>query len=601
MNKRLIYIDDITSYDYVNASGDVTKVDYSQLHKNSDYLTYIVFTDDDNNVHGDIFYNGHKLTYINNVSYSDIVTDGKSHYSLNVTNNGLLKFCKSYIYAKLNSSDDIIDNEVIINGNITDNDYSISNIDIKLNYYNDIPIIESNNDNSWNYTILYNDTTISRIPNVNINVNDSVLEIISVNNTKIYGSYIINIVHESHNIETSNQCEDKFLVKLNNLSSVDTIEFIDFPKKFTVGDMYTPQIVTYPIESSSLEKSYKIYTTNENTDDDGIYVKLDKSSGRIECIRPTMTLSNTKCPKIKCTCDGKSTFEYIRIAPIYNELSLSSRLYDTVAYPVDEMSYLCPSTTYVPENHSLLCYIHNYFNSYEYITKIHGHDYEYKGAQSPYRGEYAASFIWSIYYVNTLPRSNKSYLIHNASQFFRAIGATSITYNGVLQNHEPFIIHTYMGAYTYLYEINDTTMVFGYNMRTDLTIGLWCEQVDKDTLSGSYAPIGQYDKYSTVIKIISQTDITDYETGSLSTFDSYPNLNYRITSEDNNYDSFLTYMICKDKRMPPYTFTDMSSYTYTYVLCHMNHDAVIPPNGKNKLTIYTTDDSNLSCECIINN
>ena len=98
-SNKVLYIDNVTTYDYVKKYMESQNIDDPKNAK----FTYVVFTEyaRHNNYgysyHGDIFFNGKKITYINDVDVTSPVTDGKDTFSGYVGKSAGLKFAKSSI------------------------------------------------------------------------------------------------------------------------------------------------------------------------------------------------------------------------------------------------------------------------------------------------------------------------------------------------------------------------------------------------------------------------------------------------------------------------------------------------------------------------
>ena len=98
-SNKVLYIDNITTYDYIKNYMKDHTVD----EPNNSKFTYVVFTEytRPNNYgvsyHGDIFFNGKKITYINDVDVTKSVTDGKDNIIAYANASGGVDFMKSTI------------------------------------------------------------------------------------------------------------------------------------------------------------------------------------------------------------------------------------------------------------------------------------------------------------------------------------------------------------------------------------------------------------------------------------------------------------------------------------------------------------------------
>ena len=143
-SNKVLYIDNVTTYDYIKNYMKDHTVD----EPNNSKFTYVVFTEytRPNNYgvsyHGDIFFNGKKITYINDVDVTSYVTDGKDNIIAYANELGGVDFVKSTIKI----------------GNLS-NTYELFNVDdavVSYEYISDLGKVTIENTGTW-YNEILND------------------------------------------------------------------------------------------------------------------------------------------------------------------------------------------------------------------------------------------------------------------------------------------------------------------------------------------------------------------------------------------------------------------------------------------------------------
>ena len=309
--KRALYIENITSRDYMD--------NYMTKHVDSKDFSYIVFTYNINgtvhpwNRHGDIFYDGHKITYINDVCHTDIITDENSHYLAYFNHEGALDFAQSYIYVEHDDNHirDIYSLYNILNPNVTLTHWT------NFRDFVDFNITE---DDGWNIDI-EDDEIVT-------DINDDVINISSDNITT---SKHFTVSYNYHIGEFS--YSDIYNVNFNIYDPITEVEFLDIPSYLDCGQIYTPKIKVKPVNMLSY-KGFSFSASNDNVD-------INETTGRFVCIRPGSFT-------IKCTYDtGEINSNVININKINNVLSISST-YTSYIYDAEDENY-----TYT------VCYVHS--------------------------------------------------------------------------------------------------------------------------------------------------------------------------------------------------------------------------------------------------
>ena len=312
--KRALYIDNITTKDYM--------LSYMNKHINSDGdFSYIVFTYNINgtvhpwNRHGDIFYNGHKLTYINDVCHNDIITDDHSNYLAYFNENGAFDFAQSYIYVEHN-------NECIRDVYSL---YSVDDPQITVthwtNFRNFVDFEIKEND-GWVYDNI-NELTFNEIDD-NLKISATNADITTSKHFTISYNYHINNI----------QYSDKYDIDFNVYDTITNVEFVDLPSYFECGQIYTPKLKVEPLTMLSY-KGFRYNSINDN-------IEINNVTGRFVCKIPGESA-------IKCTYEGgEITSDTIYISKIQNYLSLSST-YTMFIYDSNDINY-----SYT------ICYVHAY-------------------------------------------------------------------------------------------------------------------------------------------------------------------------------------------------------------------------------------------------
>jgi len=285
MNRsKVIFVDDITSYDY--------GMSYSDLHKYNDDLTYIVFSEYEGFKsvhHGDIYYNGEKITFINDIDNSKIVSDGFSHYMPYVDENNNISLTRSYIYIEY--GDQQIDTTYTIFPNTED-------IDITYKHYSEFDKYVDITESYWGEAIITspNGGTIT-----NCGVRDGVVSLSNYGNNciDVTLSYNYNIYDEWY--------EDTFSIKLRKSVYPREVKFLyDVEENASsdivylpAGSYYVPKISVSPALADSYNFSFAMTDVNydatgqlTNTYTGETWLNKPGSSFRLNCSYKTSATSS---------------------------------------------------------------------------------------------------------------------------------------------------------------------------------------------------------------------------------------------------------------------------------------------------------------------
>lgn len=285
---KVIFVDDITSYDY--------GFSYSGLHKSNENLTYIVFSEYEGFKeinHGDIYYNGDKITFINDIDNSKIVSDGFSHYMPYVNSDNNISLTRSYIYleredgTRIDTTYTIFPNSEDIN--ITYKHYSEFDkyVDINESYWGDAKIVSPNRGNI-----------------IDCGVRDGVVSLSNYGNNciDVTLSYNYNIYDEWY--------EDTFAIKLRKPVYPSEVEFLyDVEENVSsdivylpAGSYYVPKISVSPALADSYDFSFAMTDINydatgqlTNTHTGETWLNKPGSSFRLNCSYKTSATSSVSC------------------------------------------------------------------------------------------------------------------------------------------------------------------------------------------------------------------------------------------------------------------------------------------------------------------
>ena len=321
--KRALYVNNVTTKDYMRS--------YLPKHKDSNIFSYITFTYNINgtvhpwNRHGDIFYNGNKLTYINDVCHTDLVADDHSYYLAYFNSDGALDFAQSYIYVE--SGNNIIKDSYSL--------YSNHNPEITLNHwtnFRDFVNFNIKENDGWQYD----------------NINDNEIAFsksgdkLTITTRDITTSKHFTISYQFH--VDGNSYNDYYDVNFNIYDTITSVDFFDFPDRLDVGQIYTPKIKILPTNQLS-------YYTFKYSISDSNCVELNENTGRFICVNPieniTLTCSYYKPGETEQSNSFSKTF---KINKIRNHLTVTS----TYTTHIDNSGD--PMFAYT------VCYVHGYPN-----------------------------------------------------------------------------------------------------------------------------------------------------------------------------------------------------------------------------------------------
>lgn len=277
---KVLYIDNTTSYDYIVNHQEDHK--YINTHEDRGRFTYVVFSeyerpsDVSSPKHGDIFYNGRKITYINDIDNYDVITDGFDNFIGYVNEAGGLDFARSYIHIH---EDNNYRNE--------NNRYDIFNLseslDVSYYFWTNISDYVVTETKGWSYTITP-ETDVISVKNGKI-----ISDINIVSSYTIWLSYEYNII-ETNNYDTTQEpriieCRNNAYLNVYCAAEPDNLEFFNMPDEFSVGNIYTPIIKYTPLDAE--QREYNFTCTQDNGND--IIEILNSYTGTFKCIRPGST------------------------------------------------------------------------------------------------------------------------------------------------------------------------------------------------------------------------------------------------------------------------------------------------------------------------
>lgn len=259
VSNKVLYIDNITTYDYVkNYVNDHT------VNPNNSKFTYVVFTDYErpNNYgvsyHGDIFFNGHKITYINDVNVNAVVSDGLDNFIGYVNSNQALDFARSTIRISRENDPMGLNKYELFNVTSADSEVSYEYISNIGNYTIEEP-------GTWSYAVIYGDAI----------VNDG-----TIKNNKSDKSCV---VHLSYTFVTGDENHRQTNVSyayysVYNVTYPTSVDFGYTPKSFTYKDIYTPLMNIEPWDAAQSMLTF--------TSDSECVKILNKRTGTFLCSYP---------------------------------------------------------------------------------------------------------------------------------------------------------------------------------------------------------------------------------------------------------------------------------------------------------------------------
>lgn len=255
-SNKVLYIDNITTYDYIKNYMKDHTVD----EPNNSKFTYVVFTEytRPNNYgvsyHGDIFFNGKKITYINDVDVTKSVTDGKDNIIAYANASGGVDFMKSTIK--------------IDNLSNTYELFNVKNAEVSYEYISDLGYVTIERPGKWSYEILSDGGGTVTVSDREIKCSD------------LTGSAS---VHLSYAFEINEGSKKKSLTtyayfNIYNVAKIESVDFGTTPTNFNCGTIYTPRMIIHPDDAAQAELNF---TTNSNN----IRI-INTHTGTFECVTP---------------------------------------------------------------------------------------------------------------------------------------------------------------------------------------------------------------------------------------------------------------------------------------------------------------------------
>ena len=315
-SNKVLYIDNVTTYDYIKNYMKDHTVD----EPNNSKFTYVVFTEytRPNNYgvsyHGDIFFNGKKITYINDVDVTSYVTDGKDNIIAYANELGGVDFVKSTIKI----------------GNLS-NTYELFNVDdavVSYEYISDLGKVTIENTGTW-YNEILNDGGGT------VTVSDGTISCSGLSSSAC--------VHLSYVFDINEDSKKKTLTTYAyfNIYKVSQVSYVDFgttPTNFNCGTIYTPRMIIQPDDAAQAELKF-------TTDSSNIRI-INTHTGTFECVTPgTATI---KCSyNLNLSSPNSETHE-ISVNKINPHLSLSA-YFTTYLYNATNYSSTCCYAHYDPQ------------------------------------------------------------------------------------------------------------------------------------------------------------------------------------------------------------------------------------------------------------
>lgn len=323
-SNKVLYIDNVTTYDYIKNYMKDHTVD----EPNNSKFTYVVFTEytRPNNYglsyHGDIFFNGKKITYINDVDVTSYVTDGKDNIIAYANELGGVDFVKSTIKI----------------GNLS-NTYELFNVDdavVSYEYISDLGKVTIENTGTW-YNEILNDGGGT------VTISDGIISCSGLKSSAcVHLSYVFDI-NEDYKKKTLTTYAYFDIYKVSQVSYVD---FGSTPTNFNCGTIYTPRMIIQPDDAAQAELKF-------TTDSSNIRI-INTHTGTFECVTPgTATI---KCSyNLNLSSPNSETHE-ISVNKINPHLSLSA-YFTTYLYNATYYSSTCCYAHYDPQGMNVSGYI----------------------------------------------------------------------------------------------------------------------------------------------------------------------------------------------------------------------------------------------------
>lgn len=315
-SNKVLYIDNVTTYDYIK---NYIK-DHTVDEPNNSKFTYVVFTEytRPNNYgvsyHGDIFFNGKKITYINDVDVTSYVTDGKDNIIAYANELGGVDFVKSTIKI----------------GNLS-NTYELFNVDnaeVSYEYISDLGKVTIENTGTW-YNEILNDGGGT------VTISDGTISCSGLKSSAC--------VHLSYVFDINEDSKKKTLTTYAyfNIYKVSQVSYVDFgttPTNFNCGTIYTPRMIIQPDDAAQAELKF-------TSDSSNIRI-INTHTGTFECVTPgTATI---KCSyNLNLSSPNSETHE-ISVNKINPHLSLSA-YFTTYLYNETNYSSTCCYAHYDPQ------------------------------------------------------------------------------------------------------------------------------------------------------------------------------------------------------------------------------------------------------------
>ena len=315
-SNKVLYIDNVTTYDYIKNYMKDHTVD----EPNNSKFTYVVFTEytRPNNYgvsyHGDIFFNGKKITYINDVDVTSYVTDGKDNIIAYANELGGVDFVKSTIKI----------------GNLS-NTYELFNVDnavVSYEYISDLGNVTIENTGTWYNEILNDGGGTVTVNNGTISCSDL------KSSACVHLSYVFDINEDSKKKTLTTYA----YFNIYNVSQVSYVDFGTTPTNFNCGTIYTPRIIIQPDDAAQAELKF-------TADSNNIRI-INTHTGTFECVTPgTATI---KCSyNLNLSSPNSETHE-ISVNKINPHLSLSA-YFTTYLYNATYYSSTCCYAHYDPQ------------------------------------------------------------------------------------------------------------------------------------------------------------------------------------------------------------------------------------------------------------
>lgn len=315
-SNKVLYIDNVTTYDYIKNYMKDHTVD----EPNNSKFTYVVFTEytRPNNYgvsyHGDIFFNGKKITYINDVDVTSYVTDGKDNIIAYANELGGVDFVKSTIKI----------------GNLS-NTYELFNVDdavVSYEYISDLGKVTIENAGTW-YNEILNDGGGT------VTVSDGTISCSGLKSSAcVHLSYVFDINEDSKKKTLTTYA----YFDIYKVSQVSYVDFGTTPTNFNCGTIYTPRMIIQPDDAAQAELKF-------TTDSNNIRI-INTHTGTFECVTPgTATI---KCSyNLNLSSPNSETHE-ISVNKINPHLSLSA-YFTTYLYNATYYSSTCCYAHYDPQ------------------------------------------------------------------------------------------------------------------------------------------------------------------------------------------------------------------------------------------------------------